>query len=60
MRKGYEMRNVHTQKTTEKALEQEVSKKRREEWIENNTEAVDACNKLTEEFGLFSDSYRKF
>jgi antitoxin CcdA len=44
----------------EKALEQEVSKKLKEEWVKNNTEAVDACNKLTEEFGLFSDSYRKF
>jgi antitoxin CcdA len=52
--------NINLSATMEKALEQEVSKKLKEEWVKNNTEAVDACNKLTEEFGLFSDSYRKF
>ena len=52
--------NINLSATMEKALEQEVSKKLREEWVENNTDAVDACNKLTEEFGLFSDSYRQF
>lgn len=52
--------NINLSATMEKALEREVSKKLREEWVDNNSEALDACNKLTEKFGLFSDSYRKF
>jgi antitoxin CcdA len=52
--------NINLSATMEKALEREVSKKLREEWADNNSEALDACNKLTEKFGLFSDSYRKF
>ncbi|WP_158965543.1 type II toxin-antitoxin system CcdA family antitoxin [Paraglaciecola sp. L3A3] len=52
--------NINLSATMEKALEQAVNIKLREEWIENNSDAVNGCNKLTEKFGLFSDSYRKF
>ena len=52
--------NINLSATMEKALQREVNAKLREEWIEENCEAVEACNKLTEEHGLFSDSYRKF
>ena len=52
--------NINLSATMEKALEREVRKKLREEWADNNSEALEACNKLTEKFGLFSDSYRKF
>ncbi|WP_188863942.1 type II toxin-antitoxin system CcdA family antitoxin, partial [Aliivibrio fischeri] len=38
----------------------EVSKLKRQEWLEQNSEAIDACNELTEKHGLFSDSYRVF
>lgn len=51
---------INLSATLEKALQLEVNAKLREEWIEQNSEAVEACNKLTEEHGLFSDSYRKF
>ena len=44
----------------EKALKKEVSERLSEEWLEKNSDAVNACNKLTESFGLFSDAYRKF
>lgn len=52
--------NINLSATMEKALKQEVSKRLSEEWLENNSDAVNACNKLTESFGLFSDAYRKF
>jgi len=52
--------NINLSATMEKALKQEVSERLSEEWLENNSEAVNACNKLTESFGLFSDAYRKF
>ena len=52
--------NINLSATMEKALKQEVSERLSEEWLENNSDAVNACNKLTESFGLFSDAYRKF
>ncbi len=52
--------HINLSATMEKALQQEVNARLREEWAEQNKDAVEACNKLTEEFGLFSDSYRKF
>ncbi|MDA8621957.1 type II toxin-antitoxin system CcdA family antitoxin [Psychrosphaera sp.] len=52
--------NINLSATMEKALKQEVSERLSKEWLENNSDAVNACNKLTESFGLFSDSYRKF
>ncbi len=52
--------NINLSATMEKALEREVSAKLRDEWIQQNADAVESCNKLTEEHGLFSDSYRTF
>ncbi|AWB66396.1 plasmid maintenance protein CcdB [Saccharobesus litoralis] len=52
--------NINLSATMEKALAREVKAKLRDEWINQNTEAVESCNKFTEEHGLFSDSYRKF
>ena len=52
--------NINLSATMEKALKQEVSERLSEEWLESNSDAVNACNKLTESFGLFSDAYRKF
>ena len=51
---------INLSATMEKALSQEVSKLKRQEWLEQNSEAINACNKLTEKHGLFSDSYRVF
>lgn len=44
----------------EKALEKEVNQRLKDEWLEQNAEAISACNELTEKHGLFSDSYRVF
>ncbi|MDG3085173.1 type II toxin-antitoxin system CcdA family antitoxin [Vibrio hannami] len=52
--------NVNLSATMEKALEKEVSQLLKKEWLEQNSEAINACNELAENHGLFSDSYRVF
>lgn len=52
--------NINLSATMEKALEKEVSQRLKTEWLEQNTDAIDACNELTNKYGLFSDSYRVF
>lgn len=44
--------------TLENALAQEIRKAQRTNWLEENRTAIDAANHLTDENGLFSDSYR--
>ncbi|EMD77420.1 type II toxin-antitoxin system CcdA family antitoxin [Vibrio diabolicus] len=51
---------INLSATMEKALEKEVSQRLKAEWQEQNVEAINACNELTEKHGLFSDSYRVF
>ncbi|CAM3685804.1 type II toxin-antitoxin system CcdA family antitoxin [Vibrio aquimaris] len=51
---------INLSATMEKALEKEVRKRLKAEWQEQNAEAINACNELTEKHGLFSDSYRVF
>jgi len=52
--------NINLSATMEKALEKEVSQRLKAEWLEQNADAINACNELTENHGLFSDSYRVF
>ncbi|EGQ9502942.1 type II toxin-antitoxin system CcdA family antitoxin [Vibrio cholerae] len=52
--------NINLSATMEKALEKEVSSRLKAEWLEQNAEAIEACNELTEKNSLFSDSYRVF
>ncbi|EHK9018665.1 type II toxin-antitoxin system CcdA family antitoxin [Vibrio vulnificus] len=52
--------NINLSATMEKALEKEVNQRRKTEWLEQNADAINACNELTENHGLFSDSYRVF
>jgi antitoxin CcdA len=52
--------NINLSATMEKALEKEVKHLLKVEWLEHNAEAINACNELTENHGLFSDSYRAF
>lgn len=52
--------NINLSATMEKALEKEVNQRLKAEWLEQNAEAIDACNELTEKHGLFSDSHRVF
>ncbi|ORT48795.1 plasmid maintenance protein CcdB [Vibrio sp. qd031] len=51
---------INLSATMEKALEKEVSQRLKAEWQEQNAEAINACNGLTEKHGLFSESYRVF
>lgn len=52
--------NINLSATLEKALEKEVTQRLKSEWLEQNSDAIEACNELTETHGLFSDSYRVF
>ncbi len=44
--------------TLESALAEEVRKAERDQWLKENKKAIDVSNKLAEQNGLFSDSYR--
>ena len=52
--------NINLSATMAMALAKEVSDRLQKEWLENNANAIEACNKLAEEKGLFSDSFREF
>lgn len=51
---------INLSATLEHALESELRKVERENWLNNNKKAIDSLNKLVEENGLFSDKYRIF
>lgn len=51
---------INLSATLEEALQEKVREKRRNQWLEENKEAIKACNKLAEKNGLFSDKYRVF
>jgi antitoxin CcdA len=44
----------------EQALIHEVKELKRKRWLEENKEAIDACNDFVEKHGLFADKYRVF
>lgn len=44
--------------TLEIALAEQVRKAERENWLKQNQAAIEATNKLVENYGLFSDFYR--
>ncbi len=52
--------NINLSATLEHALMQQVKKVAREAWLKENKQALNSLNDLTEENGLFSDSYRNF
>ena len=49
---------VNLSATLERALADEVRKAERTQWLEKNRDAIAASNHLTEDRGLFADSYR--
>ena len=51
---------INLSATLEQALIVQVKNAQREQWKEENKEAIDALNKLSEVNGLFSDSFREF
>ncbi len=51
---------INLSATLEQALIVQVKNAQREQWLKENKDAIDELNKLTEENGLFSDSFRNF
>lgn len=51
---------INLSATLEQALIEKVREEKQKKWLEENREAIQACNKLAEENGLFSDKYRIF
>lgn len=52
--------NINLSATLEQALTEKVKQAKRQQWLENNREALNACNELADGQGLFSDKYRVF
>ena len=51
---------INLSATLEAALLSELKATRRDLWLAENKEAIDACNKLAESHGLFADKHRVF
>ncbi|HRO26842.1 MAG TPA: type II toxin-antitoxin system CcdA family antitoxin [Luteimonas sp.] len=51
---------INLSATLEKALEQEVRARKREKWLEENREAIEAYNRRIARDGLASDHVRAF
>lgn len=52
--------DINLSATLEKALESEVRRSTRNRWLRENKQALDNCNELTQEHGLFADKHRGF
>ena len=52
--------NINLSATLEKALESEVRQSTREKWLAENKKALENCNELAQEHGLFADKHRDF
>ncbi|WP_419812263.1 type II toxin-antitoxin system CcdA family antitoxin [Bacterioplanoides sp.] len=51
---------VNLSATLESALEDEVRRSKRKEWLAENQQAIEQCNQLAESNGLFADKHRGF
>lgn len=51
---------INLSATLEQALTEKVRKERRKQWLEDNQQAIEACNELVENNGLFADKHRRF
>jgi len=52
--------DINLSATLEKALEAEVRARRREQWLEENRQAIDAYNRRIERDGMLVDHVRAF
>lgn len=50
---------INLSATLEQALINEVKISTRQQWLDENKEAIEALNEHTEKHGLFSDSFRE-
>jgi len=51
---------INISATLELALSETLKQKKREEWIKDNSEAIELYNGKISEYGLFSDEMRTF
>ena len=51
---------INLSATLEAALLNELKAARRDKWLVENKQAIDACNKLADTHGLFADKHRLF
>jgi len=52
--------DINLSATLEAALERELRRLRRNEWLKQSAEAIDAYNRSVEEHGAYSDDVRAF
>ena len=52
--------DINLSATLELALENKIRETTRQKWLEENKEALENCNALAEEHGLFADKHRPF
>lgn len=52
--------DINLSATLEKALEAEVRQNTREKWLQENEQALENCNEITQKHGLFADKHRGF
>lgn len=52
--------DINLSSTLEYALEQKIRQTVRESWLNDNRTALENCNSLAEEHGLFADNHRPF
>ncbi len=52
--------NINLSATLEHALENELRKAERDNWLKDNKNAIDTLNELADKNGLFSDAFRDF
>lgn len=51
---------LNLSRTLESAIEEAILAKRRQQWLEDNSEAMEAYNRHIERDGLFADRFRPF
>ncbi|HSS79205.1 MAG TPA: type II toxin-antitoxin system CcdA family antitoxin [Thermoanaerobaculia bacterium] len=59
LKKAHEL-GINPSATLEDALADEISKRNREIWLEENREAIETYNELVAKHGVFSDGVRGF
>lgn len=52
--------NINLSATLESALEAELRRRRRDEWLATNRDSIDAYNREVDEHGTFGDAVRGF
>ena len=51
---------INLSATLEQALTEKVRNERRKQWLVDNKQAIETCNELAEQSGLFADKHRTF